>query len=87
MALLNRERKIMLETRVRIIIDPPGGIPIEGIVRIIQDEPGKKIGVELDHFSDFAHSLDQRVEERTDPVRGITVGKGWWTIEDNLEIL
>ena len=45
------------------------------------------VGVELDHFVDYGHSLDQLVKERTDPVRGITVGTGWWTLEENLEIL
>ena len=79
--------KLTVEQRVRIIIGPPGGIPVEGIVRVIQDEPGKMVGVELDHFTDYAHSLDQLVEEKIDPVRGITVGKGWWTLEENLEIL
>ena len=79
--------KLQLEQRVKIIIDPPNGIPTEGIVRVIQDEPGKMIGVELDHFTDYAHSLDGVVEEKIDPVRGITIGKGWWTLEENLEIL
>jgi hypothetical protein len=79
--------KLALEQRVRIIIDPPGGAACEGIVRVIQDVPGKMVGVELDHFTDYAHSLDQLVEEKVDPVRGITIGKGWWTLEENLEIL
>ncbi len=79
--------KLQLEQRVKIIIDPPNGIPTEGIVRVIQDEPGKMVGVELDHFTDYAHSLDGQTEEKIDPVRGITIGKGWWTLEENLEIL
>ena len=73
--------------RVRIIIGPPNGVAAEGIVRVIQDIPGKKVGVELDNFTDYAHSLDELVEEKVDPVRGITVGKGWWTLEEDLEIL
>jgi len=81
------DTKLQLEQRVKIIIDPPNGIPTEGIVRVIQDEPGKMVGVELDHFTDYAHSLDGVVEEKIDPVRGITIGKGWWTLEENLEIL
>jgi hypothetical protein len=81
------DTKLQLEQRIKIIIDPPNGIPTEGIVRVIQDEPGKMIGIELDHFTDYAHSLDGRVEEKIDPVRGITIGKGWWTLEENLEIL
>jgi hypothetical protein len=73
--------------KVRIIIDPPNGQVAEGKIAVIQDEPGKQIGVELDHFTDYAHSLDGLVEERVDPARNITVGKGWWTLEDNLEVL
>lgn len=78
---------LTLGQRVRIIIDPPGGIPVEGTIKVIQDIPGKLIGIELDRFADYAHSLDKLVEERTDPVRGITLGKGWWTLEENLEVI
>ncbi len=81
------KQDLSIGQRVRIIIDPPGGETAEGIIRVIQDEPGKRVGVELDHFTDYAHSLDQLLEERTDPVRGITVGKGWWTLAENIEIL
>ena len=84
---MNKNSKLAIGQRVKIIIDPPGGIPVEGIVRVLQDNPGKQVGVELDHFVDYAHSLDQTVEEKTDPIRGITIGKGWWTLEDNLEVL
>ncbi len=73
--------------RVRIIIDPPNGVIVEGVVKVVQDVPGKRVGIELDHFTDYAHSLDGLVEEKTDPVRKITIGKGWWTLEENLEIL
>lgn len=82
-----RNQQLTTGQRVRIIIDPPAGTPAEGVIRIIQDEPGKEVGVELDRLTDGAHSLDGLVEERTDPVRGITVGKGWWTVAENLEIL
>jgi hypothetical protein len=82
------DKKTLSEgARVRIIIGPPGGVAVEGIVRVIQDVPGKMVGVELDNFADLAHSLDGMVDEKVDPVRGITVGKGWWTLEENLEIL
>lgn len=73
--------------KVKILIDPPGGVPVEGIVRVIQDKSGKLVGVETDHLVDYGHSLDRLVEERTDPVRGITVGKGWWTLPENVEVL
>ncbi|HCS78967.1 TPA: hypothetical protein DIV55_04465 [Patescibacteria group bacterium] len=83
----NRHQKLAIGQSVKIVIDPPNGVPIEGIIRIIQETPGKKVGIELDHFTDYAHSLDGQVEQKTDPVRRITVGKGWWTLEENLEIL
>ena len=73
--------------RVKIIIEPPNGVPAEGIIRVIGEVPGKKVGVELDRFTEYAHSLDGIVAEKTDPIRRITLGKGWWTVEENLEIL
>lgn len=79
--------KLAIGQHVNIIIDPPNGAAVSGLVKIIQDVPGKKVGIELDHFTDYAHSLDKQVEEKTDPVRGITVGKGWWTTPENVEIL
>ncbi len=63
--------------RVRILVDTPAGVPVDGIIRVIQDVPGKKIGVELDKFTNYAHSLDRLVEE----------GKGWWTLEENIKVL
>ncbi len=73
--------------RVRIIIAPPGNSPVEGSIRVIQDVPGKKLGVELDNFVDYGHSLDGIVEERVDEARGIVVGKGYWTLPSNIEII
>ncbi len=80
-------QKLTTGQKVKIIIDPPGGVPTEGIVKVVQNVPGKTLGIELEHFTDYAHSLDKLVEEKTDPTRGITVGKGWWTREDNVEII
>jgi hypothetical protein len=77
--------KIKKGQRVRIVIDPPNGFAAQGTVRVVQDKPGKKIGVELDQLTDRCHSLDGLVEERVDPVRGVTVGKGYWTLPENLE--
>ena len=69
--------KLKVGQRVRITIDTPTGVPVDGVIRVIQDVPGKKIGVELDKFTNYAHSLDRLVEE----------GKGWWTLEENLKVL
>lgn len=80
-------QQLKIGQKVRIIVDPPGGIPVKGTVKVIQDIPGKIVGIELDHFADYAHSLDQLVGEKIDSTRGLTVGKGWWTLAENLEIL
>lgn len=81
-------KSLTIGAKIRIIIDPPNGTPLNGVVKILQDNvPGKKVGVELDNYCDYAHSLDQTVSEKTDPIRGITVGRGWWTTADNVEIL
>ena len=79
--------KLKVGDRVRIFIDPPAGTPQEGTVRVVQDVPGKTLGVELDHFTDRCHALDGLVEERVDETRGVVVGKGWWTREENVEVL
>jgi hypothetical protein len=74
-------------TRVKIIVDTPGGQPVTGTVKVVQDLAGQQIGVELDDFVDYGHSLNGLVEERHDATRDITVGKGWWTLEGNIEVL
>jgi hypothetical protein len=70
---------------VRVAMDGPMGMPVEGVVRVLQDVPGKTVGVELNQLTDYAHSLDGVVEERFDAERNITIGKGWWTTENRLE--
>lgn len=78
--------KLKVGDKVRIIIDPPAGIPQTGTVKVVQNKPGKMVGVELDHLADYGHSLDGLVEERVDASRNITVGKGWWTLPENVEL-
>lgn len=75
--------------RVRLLIDTPQGEPVEGTVRVVQDTPGKKVGVEFDNYVATGHSLDGKLDdkEKTDNATGVTYGKGWWTLEDNLEVL
>lgn len=79
--------KITKGTRVRIVIDPPNGQAAEGTVVVLGKEPGKAVGVELDRLTDRCHSLDGLVEERVDETRGVTVGKGYWTLPENVEVL
>lgn len=71
--------------RVRIILGQMAGFT--GRVKVIGNEPGKRIGIELDSFVDYGHSLDGATEERYDSVRDITVGRGWWVTEEEIEKL
>lgn len=70
--------------RVTILVDTPEGHPVKGTVRVVQDEPGKKVGVELDDYTVYAHSLDGLVDEREQGEGLPVVGKGWWATEENL---
>lgn len=75
--------------RVRILVHTPEDQPVEGTVRVLQDVPGKKVGVELDHYALYAHTLDGKLSdpEKLDESTGARFGKGWWTLEDYLEVL
>ena len=75
--------------KVRVLIDTPNGTPVDGTIRVLQDKPGKHVGVELDNYVAGGHSLDGKLDEKekTDGSTGVTYGKGWWTLEDNLEVL
>lgn len=76
---------IKLNDKVKIIIGTPEGKPVTGAIKVLQNKPGKRVGVELDELAPYGHSLDGKVEERYDPTRNITLGKGWWTLEGNIE--
>lgn len=75
--------------RVRVLIDTPNDEPIEGTIVVLQDKPGKHVGVELDNYTATGHSLDGKLtdKEKTDPETGVTYGRGWWTLEDSVEVL
>ncbi len=72
--------------RVTILVNTPEGHPIKGTVRVVQDEPGKKVGVELDDYVVYGHSLDGLVDEREQGSGLPVVGKGWWTLEEDVEV-
>lgn len=72
--------------RVTILVDTPEGRPVKGTVRVVQDEVGKKVGVELDDYTVYAHSLDGLVDEREQGEGLPVVGKGWWTTEDCVSV-
>lgn len=78
--------------RVRLLVDSPEGNPVEGTVRLVQDEaehPGKLIGVELDNYVLFGHTLDGELDakEKIDETNGKRFGKGWWSRPEYLEVL
>ena len=75
--------------RVRVLVDTPENTPVEGTVQIVQDVPGKHIGVELDNYVAGGHTLDGKLDdkEKTDDATGVTYGKGWFTREENVEVL
>ncbi len=72
--------------RVTILVNTPQNVPVKGTVRVVQDEPGKKIGVELDEYTAYAHGLDGLVDEREQGDGLPVIGKGWWTLEDNIDV-
>lgn len=72
--------------KVRVVIDTPTGQPEFATIRVIQDKVGKKIGVEFDLSLAGGHSLDGKLEpEKVDPNTAIKYGRGWWTLEENIE--
>ncbi len=72
--------------RVTILVGTPEGHPVKGTVKVVQDEVGKTIGVELDDYTLYAHSLDGLVDEREQGDGLPVVGKGWWTKEEDVEV-
>lgn len=70
--------------RVTVLVDTPQGYPVKGTVKVVQDEAGKQVGVELDDYTVYGHSLDGLVDEREQGDGQPVVGKGWWTTEDKV---
>lgn len=76
--------------RVVIITNTPNSQPVKGTVRVVNDakeNPGQQIGVELDEWTAYAHSLEGVVEEREQGEGEPVIGKGWWARPENLEKL
>lgn len=73
---------------VDIVADLPHAGYFRGTIVIIQDEPGKKIGIELERPAMNGHSLDGMTDkERVDPVSGTRMGRGWWAVAENLQLV
>lgn len=80
---------IKVGDRVRVLVDTPDNSPVDGEVVVVQEDAGKHIGVKLDNYVAGGHTLDNKLEEKekTDAQAGVTYGKGWWTREENVEVL
>lgn len=68
--------------RVTIVQSTPEGRPVKGVVRVLndaKDDPGHQVGVELDDYVVYGHSLDGVVDEREQGGDLPVVGKGWWS--------
>lgn len=72
---------------VTILTNTPEGHPVSGVVRVVQEEAGKRVGVELDEYSVYGHSLDGLVDEREQGGDQPVIGKGWWATEENVQKL
>jgi hypothetical protein len=72
--------------RVTILVGTPEGHPVMKKGGVVQDEVGKKVGVELDDYTVYGHSLDGLVDEREQGGGLPVVGKGWWTTEEDVDL-
>lgn len=76
--------------RVTILVNTPEGRPVTGTVRVLnsyEDDPGHQVGVELDDYVAFGHSLEGVVDEREQGGNLPTIGKGWWTRPEDVDKL
>lgn len=72
--------------RVTILVGTPEGHPVKGTVKVVQKKAGKTIGVELDEYAVYGHSLDGRVDEREQGEGLPVIGKGWWTTAADVDL-
>lgn len=75
--------------RVTILTHTPEGFPVKGTVRVLnsfEEDAGHQVGVELDEYSLYGHSLEGLVDEREQGGSLPVVGKGWWTLPEYVEV-
>lgn len=81
------EEKYSVGDRVTILTNTPEGRPVKGTVKVVNDakkDPGHQIGVELDDYTLYGHSLEGLVDEREQGGDLPVIGKGWWARPENL---
>lgn len=79
--------KVAEGDRVTILTDTPEGRPLTGTVRVVNEEGGHQVGVELDDYVVYGHSLEGLVDEREQGGGQPVIGKGWWTRHENVQKL
>lgn len=79
--------KVKVGDKVNVLVGTPNGVPVSGTVKVVQKEAGKTVGVELDEYTPYAHSLDGLVDEKEQGESLPVIGKGWWTTEDDVEVV
>lgn len=88
---LAEEAGIEVGSRVRLLVGTSDGSIQTGTVRVVNhqgEDPGHQIGVELDEPVRYGHSLELVLpREIVDPDSGVTVGRGWWTHPEYVELI
>lgn len=88
---LAEQAGIQIGSRVRLLVGTSNGEIQTGTVRVINhqgEDAGHQVGVELDEPVRYGHSLELVLDrEIVDPDSGVTVGRGWWTHPDYVEVL
>lgn len=79
--------KVAEGDRVTILTDTPEGRPLTGTVLVVNADGGHQVGVELDDYTVYGHSLEGLVDEREQGDGQPVIGKGWWTRHENVQKL
>lgn len=78
---------LIVGDKVQVLVDSPTGEAIEATVAVIQDVPGKQVGVVFSKSVANGHDLDGETTQVVDPETGRRYGKGWYSRPENLEII
>jgi len=73
---------LIVGDKVQVLVDSP-----QATVAVIQDVPGKQVGVVFSKSVANGHDLDGETTQVVDPETGRRYGKGWYSRPENLEII
>ena len=83
-----KENALAIGDRVVILTNTPEGRPVKGTIRVlnsVEEDAGHQVGVELDEYTAYGHSLEGLVDEREQGGSLPVIGKGWWALPTNVE--